>query len=302
MNMRLKLPVHMANELSYGCHIKLSGGYVRMAERAIALYEQEGCSSFQFFAKNPRSLQVKHFIATEAERCRQLMELYRLRSVIHSAYPLNLATSIHDQLEAAIQHIHSLCNDLEIAEATGAIGVVVHFGVVKKSNRLEGYRDILTTLNTVLTMYKGPALILLENQAGLYGGIGSTLEEHVQIKQLCIAPDRVGFCFDTCHAYVSGLWHADDCLGTEQLIRHGEQLGYWDDVEVVHVNDAAEPFGSMRDRHAQLGKGHISLAAMKELLSASQLNGVMNVLETPASDVSLHHAEWEILRQLHYSN
>nr|WP_225445486.1 deoxyribonuclease IV [Paenibacillus arenosi] len=292
----------MANELSYGCHIKLSGGYVRMAERAIALFEQNGCSSFQFFSKNPRSLQVKHFSTAEAERCRQLMEQYRLRSVIHSAYPLNLATSIQDQPEVAIQHVHSLCNDLEIAEATGAIGVVVHFGIVKKSNRLEGYRDILTTLNAVLTMYKGPTLILLENQAGLHGGIGSTFEEHVQIKQLCMDPDRIGFCFDTCHAYVSGLWHADDQSGTEQLILHGERVGYWDDVEVVHVNDAAEPYGSLRDRHAQLGKGQIPLAAMKELLSTPQLNGVMNVLETPASDVSFHQAEWEILRTLQYSN
>ncbi|WP_036697008.1 deoxyribonuclease IV [Paenibacillus taiwanensis] len=282
--------------LRYGCHIRSHGSFTQMGNTAIRLAELEGCSCFQFFAKNPRSLQLKIGYEHDAHECRLLLDGASIQTIIHSAYVLNIATSMQADDTLFKAHAMSLLNDLVIADACGAVGVVVHFGVIKHRDKLQGYRDIITMLNVVTDSWHGNALILLENQAGLHGGLGVTLEECVHIRNLCRKPDQIGFCLDTCHAYVSGMWNANLPDGTARLLEHGRHMDYWPYVAAVHVNDAQAAYGSKRDRHAPIGQGKISPTAMEQLLTSTELQGKMFILETPESGERLHSEEWELIR------
>lgn len=286
----------MKGTLRYGCHLRSHGSFTQMGNKAIRLAELEGCSCFQFFAKNPRSLQLKLDYEQDAHECRSLLETASIKTIIHSAYVLNIATSMQPDSTLFTAHAMSLLNDLVIADACGAVGVVVHFGVIKHSDKLQGYRDIITMLNVVTDSWHGNALILLENQAGLHGGLGVTLDECVQIRKLCHKPDQIGFCLDTCHAYVSGMWNADHTEGTSQLLEHGRNMDYWPYVSAVHVNDAQEAYGSKRDRHAGIGQGRISPTAMEQLLTSAELRDKLLILETPESGERLHSKEWQLIR------
>src|SRR5699024_2849447 len=106
--------------------------------------------------------------------------------------------------------INSLVNDLEIANACGSIGVVVHFGkMISQDAPLASYRLMIDMLNETLQQWNGNSKILLENTGGKPGTIGTTLEELVQVRHLCAHPERIGFCLDTCHAFASGLWNGE---------------------------------------------------------------------------------------------
>ena len=51
----------------------------------------------------------------------------------------------------------------------------------------------------------------------------------------------------------------------------------------MHANDSKDVRGAMKDRHEQIGKGHIGADAFVELFAHPALEGVPFVLETPGS-------------------
>ncbi|MCM3339929.1 deoxyribonuclease IV [Paenibacillus sp. MER TA 81-3] len=286
-------------DLCYGCHLSLRGGYAQASKQAIQLQEQAGLGCYQYFSKNPRSLSVKAGFESDALSARGYGEKYNIRSVAHTPYPTNLAVDADESPELFRATVQSLLNDLMIAEACGSVGAVVHFGAYKGSRVaadkavLRGYENIIRTLNTVLNVWSGQALLLIENQAGNHGGMGATLEELVQIRKLSSCPSAVGFCFDTCHAYASGLWNPSE---TKALLSQGNALDYWSHVHAVHLNDARDGYASRKDRHANVGQGCIGMEAFDQLLSTDEMQGKMFILETPGDGNGRHNSEWEALR------
>lgn len=257
----------------FGCHVSIRRGYLEAARTAKAI----GAGSFQYFPKNPRSLSVKSFDRRDAESCASFSEKHGLLSVAHAPYPTNLAVPPSELREATVR---SILNDLQICEACGSIGLVVHFGKWKGDDALAGYRHIIETLNEVLREWEGRALVLLENQAGESGGMGTTLEELTQIRRLTARPEQIGFCFDTCHAFASGLWTGRNWDEVEST---GRELQYFEHVRAVHLNDSRYPAASGKDRHANIGQGRIGEENLRFFINLSWLAKVPVVLETPVS-------------------
>lgn len=285
-------------QLHYGCHVKKHGSFIHAVDEALRLQEAEGVSCIQLFGKNPRSIEQHQWSQRDAAICKDKLQQAGIRCFTHSAYVLNLAIHVSDQPEWFQKTAASLMQELIIADALGAQGVVVHFGTIKHQNKLQGYQDILTMLNTITPIWNGSARILLENQAGMHGGLGIMFEELTNIRKLCMHPEKIGFCFDTCHAYVSGLWRADEAGGTAELLKSGAEHGFWPHVELIHLNDTLEAAGSKKDRHARFGTGIISQAAFKELLTSEELLHKPMILETEPIGPQLHADEWEQLRSL----
>jgi deoxyribonuclease-4 len=265
-----------------GCHVSIRGGYAQAAVRAAGL----GCGAFQYFPKNPRAIGVKAFDRIDARRCAEHARERGIVSVAHAPYPVNLAA---ERPDLRGRMAASLLNDLEIAEACGSIGVVVHFGVYKGADPLAGYRLIIEALNAVLDQWHGTAKLLIENQAGDHAPMGTTLEELVQIRRLSAHPDRIGFCLDTCHLFASGEWNGRN--EAEWLVR-ARKLGYLDHLAVVHVNDSAYGSGLRKDRHAPLGEGRIGAEGFRRLFAIPELRRLPALLETPET------AEWSHVRQM----
>lgn len=274
--------------MRFGSHISIRDGYLGAARHAIKI----GARSFQYFPKNPRSLSVKEFDRRDAMECSQFCKEHGLLTIAHTPYPTNLvADENHIELVK-----DSLLNDLDIANECGSIGVVVHFGVLKNAtNPLEGYQRMIETINDVLSKWDGEALILLENNAGKSGPTGTTIEELVQVRQLTEYPEKIGFCLDTCHMFASGVWNGENWQEVESK---GIELGYFDHVKAVHLNNSAYPTNSMKDRHATIPHGEIKVSQIKELLSSSVFADIPFVLETPHSNEFSHEDELKFLSEL----
>lgn len=269
----------------FGSHVSTRRGYKEAARFAHAL----GGKCFQYFPKNPRSLALKpSFDQRDAERCRLYCEEYGIRSIAHSAYPINIA--VPEEQRAPM--VASLLNDLVIAEACGSLGVVVHFGKFHNKDPLQGYKNSLQCIDEVLDRFDGKALLLLENMAGEGAEKGTEFEEHVQIRRLSRQPDRIGFCLDTCHAFASGLWQEAHWTAT---FDRGVQLGYMQHVEAVHLNDSRYGHRSRKDRHAQLGRGAIGEERFRQFLRSAWPKRLPMVLETPVTADRNHRDELEMV-------
>jgi deoxyribonuclease IV len=267
--------------LYIGAHISIRNGYLEAAKYAHSI----GAKVYQYFPKNPRSLSIKQFDQQDALNCSSFCRENGIVSVAHTPYPTNLAADVEDR----VQVVESVLNDLQIAEACGSIGVVVHFGVVKRaSDPLEGYKRMIETLNQIIDIWDGSCLILVENNAGKSGPTGTTFEELVQVRLLTNNPQKIGFCYDTCHGFASGLWNGDNWRNLEMK---GVELGFFDHLKIIHLNNSKYESGSMKDRHANIHNGYITTDRMKEFIKSSAVENIPMVLETPSSATYTHQDE-----------
>lgn len=52
-------------------------------------------------------------------------------------------------------------------------------------------------------------------------------------------------------------------------------------IAVIHVNDSLNPRGSHKDRHANIGKGHIGTDILKGIVHDERFAEIPKILETP---------------------
>lgn len=124
--------------------------------------------------------------------------------------------------------------------------------------------------------------------------MGGTLEEHVQVRSLSNYPEKIGFCFDTCHAFASGLWSGGNTI---DLIQKGNKLNYWSEVKAFHLNNSKYQTGSGKDRHANIFQnGYIKETEFDNLLSLPMFQNIPFILETPKDEGISYEEE---IRQLH---
>jgi deoxyribonuclease-4 len=142
-----------------------------------------------------------------------------------------------------------------------------------------------------LEMWKGDALVLIENNAGKASNLGTTFEELAKIRQLVNNPDKIGFCLDTCHLFASGVWSGENW---DEVYKNAKSLEIFDALRAVHVNNSVFPSGSKRDQHADLHDGCIPIERLAELLSLLKSLGLPMILETPTTTKS----EIKVLREL----
>ena len=274
----------MSSKPGIGSHVSIRGGFGKAARAAW----ESGATGFQYFPKNPRSLKVKPVDTRDAEECAIFCRNKALVSIAHTPYPTNMGV---DSISRPMT-VMSLKNDLEIAETCGSLGIVVHFGHFQGTEPLQGYQNIIQCMNETLASWEGNAKLLIENQAGNAGAVGTTLEELVKVRELSRFPEKIGFCFDTCHAFAAGIWNPRE---TAELIERGEALGYWNHLVAIHLNDSLHPFASGRDRHAVVGQGYIGAEGLKSLLTAKPLHPAIVVMETESGADGTYRNEMEII-------
>ncbi|WP_078427098.1 deoxyribonuclease IV [Alkalihalobacterium alkalinitrilicum] len=270
-----------------GSHISIRNGYFSAAKTAHSI----GASAFQYFPKNPRSLKVKNFDIDDAKQCAQFCMKHDIRSIAHTPYPTKLIPETKDEEELIVA---SVKNDLEIAEACNSVGIVVHFGTTKKLEPLEGYQKMIKMLDQILINWEGSTLLLIENNAGAGTEMGLTFEEMVQIRNLSDYPEKIGFCFDTCHAFASGLWDGDNW---KDLLVRGMELDYFAHLKAIHFNNSKYPYASRKDRHASIINGHITKEQWQDFLSTPFIKEIPLILETPNDEPNIHENEIQFIKK-----
>ena len=184
---------------------------------------------------------------------------------VHAPYLIN-PSSIRSELRD--QSRESMAAQAQACAAVGARGLVVHAGHPTGDGNLE---DAFVGWIDTLNGWTSPVPILIENTAGGKAGPGRHLDSWIRLVTTLREQTShdVGVCFDTCHAWASGM-ELDSVID----VLHAELGG----IELVHLNDSKDEAGSGRDRHENLGEGFIPLEWIAEVVDSAQADVV---IETP---------------------
>jgi deoxyribonuclease IV len=261
-----------------GGHVSAAGGVELAMERAVAI----GGNAVQIFSGSPRVWARPDIAKFDKEKIVSKKEELGIRSIFtHSLYLVNLAS---DNPELIRKSMEALAFDLRFDAHLNGSGVFVHVGS-HKGNGWETVRDqVLRQIAALVEDAPDGSHFLIENAASQNGKIGGTLEE---VRWLVdeLKSEKVGWCFDTCHAHAAGYGlgkSQPDSSGQERTAAEEiERLGLWSSLRCVHVNDSRDPFASGRDRHDNLGTGLIPTTDMEYFLNLPQVQNIPLILEVP---------------------
>jgi deoxyribonuclease-4 len=169
-------------------------------------------------------------------------------------------------------------NTMQVACGIGADGVVFHVGSHLGSGFEAGLERVLPAMEVVLGLCSEETWLLMENSAGAGGTIGRSIEELATLWERLDRHPRLGVCLDSCHLWVSGIDVTDPAALDACLDDLDSAIGL-ERLRALHVNDAAAPLGSNRDRHANILKGELG-EKLGVFLANRRFDGLPAVLET----------------------
>jgi deoxyribonuclease-4 len=196
--------------------------------------------------------------------------------VIHAVYLINCATKDKEMRKKSIA---SLTHALQMGDAIGADGVVVHPG----STVGEPHEEAIERAGSAFVeALKGSdsCPLLLEDTAGSGNTLGRDFKELRNLIDAAGGHERIGICLDSCHMLASGfdITTADKL---EQVIDECVELIGTAKVKCLHVNDSKTPLGSNVDRHAVPGDGHLGDKGCAAFLSEPRFEGLPALFEGP---------------------
>lgn len=217
--------------------------------------------------------------------------------VIHVNYLVNLASP--DPVIRA-RSIAAFRGELRRAAEIGAEYLVLHPGSHKGRSVEEGIAAFGLALRDAARGFRsGNVTVLLEGSAGSGSSIGGRFEELQSIREVArgLTGLPMGYCLDTCHLLAAGFDIATPA-GLRATIRCAGRVLGLDHVHVIHANDSQAPLGSRVDRHANIGEGHIGLAAFRRILTHPKLRRKPFILETPVKNPGDDRRNLDTLKSL----
>jgi deoxyribonuclease IV len=255
-----------------GAHLSSSGGIHTAVDRAEAI----GAESLQVFTQSPRTWRPTNHDPANFEKFRARREEVGLQGVLcHALYLCNFAATDDAIYEKSVI---ALRTTMEVACGIGADGVVFHVGSHLGAGFEKGLERVLPALELVLELSDDTTWLLMENSAGAGGTIGRSIEELATIHERLGGHPHLGVCLDSCHLYVSGVDVTDPAALDACLDEVDSSIGLAK-LRALHVNDAAAPLGSNRDRHANVLEGELG-EKLGIFLANPRLQGLPAVLET----------------------
>lgn len=276
-----------------GAHCSVAGGMPNAIERATSL----GCTAAQVFVKNAAQWRGKELVEEEVAAFRAAHAESAVGPLVaHASYLINLCSADSGLLARSRE---ALADELERCARLGVGGLVLHPGAHLGAGEEAGVERVAASLDAVLAALPGsPVRVLLENTAGQGSCLGHRLEHLAAIRARVAAPERVGVCLDTCHAFAAGYALHEPAGYEEMWAEFAARIGFAA-LGCMHLNDSLRPFGSRRDRHAHIGEGEIGLGAFARLLHDPRLAGVPMIIETETGeDLAGHRKDLETLRGL----
>ena len=274
--------------MKIGSHVSMSGKEMLVGAVNEAL--SYGSTTFMFYTGAPQNTVRKSIDQLRIEEAKELMKENGIDIndvVVHAPYIINLGNTVKPEtFELAVEFLQK---EISRCEAIGVHRMVLHPGAHVGAGREAGLKRIVEGLNIALKQ-SSPVRIALETMAGKGTEIGRDIDDLKYIIEHCEYPERLGVCIDTCHMHDSGIDLSDfDSF----LDLFDKEIGL-DKILVVHVNDSKNEIGAHKDRHENIGYGHIGFEILNTIVHHPKLKDVPKILETPYIDKQAPYKE-EIL-------
>ena len=275
-----------------GAHTPTSGG---MAKRSIAYAELTGAEVIQVFASNPRGWAMPEANPLADEEFRSKAAALDILTYVHAPFLINLGSPTVGTYENSVA---STAYSLKRGAEIGALGVVIHTGSAVDVNNVENaWKQIHEGMMPVLNALGDDApMLLLEPTAGQGQSLVKKLDDLTNYLKALEYHPKVGICLDTCHVFAAGHDIAKKGGMTETIDLLIEIAGA-ERFQLVHANDSMDVCGALKDRHQNIGEGHIGLAAFQEMLDHPVMKNVPMVLETPGMEPE-HGKEIAMLKKM----
>ena len=260
-----------------GAHVSTAGGLANAIERG----EERGCEAIQIFHQSPRMWRPTNYGEADfAEFNAKMAASKQVEAVIiHAVYLINCATKYKELRKKSLA---SLTHALRIGDGIGAKGVVLHPGSQKEDALKPSLKRAAKVIAAALKETDSCPL-LIEQTAGHKGLLARDFDQTAELIELAGGGERLGLCLDSCHLFVQGYDITDEAHLAAVLDEADAKVGVGR-LGAVHVNDAAAPLGSCRDRHANIGEGEMGKRGLSAFLSEPRFEGLPATLETPGPD------------------
>ncbi len=272
-----------------GSHVSAAGGVHKAVQRAIDV----GCDCIQIFTKNNNQWRAKPLSEKDVNSWIEALAKSNLsHPIAHASYLINLASPKDDLFEKSID---ALVIELERANLLQLEGLVVHPGAYTDSSEENGLNRIVDAVSETLGRVEpGTCRLLLENTAGQGTCLGHTFEQLAFMLDGIDSNDRVGVCFDTCHAFAAG-YEINTDTGFTAMRREIDDLLPDNCIAALHLNDSKKPLGSRVDRHEHIGRGEIGLDAFRFVIEDSMMGELPGYLETEKATDEESGEEWDVI-------
>ncbi|MCV9884875.1 deoxyribonuclease IV [Metabacillus halosaccharovorans] len=260
--------------LKIGSHVSMSGKKMLLtsSEEAVSY----GANTFMIYTGAPQNTRRKKIEDLNIEAGQAHMKENGIEEIIvHAPYIINIGNTTNPAtFELGVNFLRS---EIERTKALGAKQIVLHPGAHVGAGVDEGIRKIIEGLNEVLEQDQ-EVQIALETMAGKGSECGRSFDELAKIIDGVTHNQHLSVCFDTCHTHDAGYDIVNDFDG---VLKQFDSIIGLDRIKVLHINDSKNPMGSSKDRHENIGFGHIGFEALNRIVHHEALMNVPKILETP---------------------
>jgi len=277
-----------------GSHVSIAGGL----HKAFPIAVEIGDTAIQIFTKNASQWKAKPLQDKEIERFVTDWQASGITSVVaHDSYLINLGTPNPELLQKSQD---ALLLEVQRCEQLNIPYLVMHPGAHVGSGEEAGLKRVAESFDVIHAKTPGyKTQILVETTAGQGSNLGYRFEHLAQIFEMVKESERLGVCFDTCHAFAAG-YELRTAAGYQATFATFDQIIGLARLKVIHLNDSVKGLGSRVDRHADIGTGAIGLDGFRLLMNDSRFEAIPKILETPKGKdpIAADQKNLQVLRNL----
>lgn len=257
-----------------GSHVSMSGKKMLLGSSEDAA--SYGANTFMIYTGAPQNTRRRPIEELNIEAGQSHMKEHGMSDIIvHAPYIINIAnTTKPATFELGVEFLTS---EIERTESLGAKQIVLHPGAHVGAGVEKGTARIIEGLNEVLQKDQ-TVNIALETMAGKGTEIGRSFDEIARIIDGVHYNEKLTVCLDTCHIHDAGYDIVSDFDGV--LTEFDKVIGL-DRIQVIHVNDSKNERGASKDRHENIGFGHIGFDPLNYIVHLDTFKDIPKILETP---------------------
>ena len=224
--------------------------------------------------QNTKRIPIDETLTKEAHNLMEKNNIEKKNVIVHAPYIINLANEKNFEFS-----INFLKEEIKRVEQLGFDKIVLHPGSHVGVGTDKAIKNIIICLNKVLINTN--VKILLETMAGKGTEVGINFNEIERIINGINNKNNIGVCLDTCHINDAGY----DVSDFNNILDEFDKIIGLDKLMCIHLNDSKNEIGAHKDRHENIGYGHIGFENIINIVYNERIKNIPIILETPYVDI-----------------